>query len=179
MLVNNAGISLRGTIEEFSAEDFARQQQVNDTAPFLIIQAGLPRLADAGRIVNVSSGATRVAIPDIIGYTMTKGALDALTLPLAQHLGPRGITVNAVVPATIDTDMNASWLRGNSDLIANLSLSALGLDGADLHRQRVPGGQGPVWRGNARGGTGPSGPSPGRYSGADRPNDDSTTRLPA
>lgn len=39
---------------------------------------------------------------------MTKGALDVLTLPLTQHLGPRGITVNAVVPATIDTDMNAS-----------------------------------------------------------------------
>jgi 3-oxoacyl-[acyl-carrier protein] reductase len=127
MLVNNAGISLRGTIEEFSAEDFARQQQVNDTAPFLIIQAGLPRLADGGRIVNVSSGATRVAIPDIIGYTMTKGTLDALTLPLAQHLSPRGITVNAVVPATIDTDMNASWLRGNSDLIADLGAqNALG-----------------------------------------------------
>ncbi|MCS7483785.1 SDR family oxidoreductase [Umezawaea endophytica] len=48
MLVNNVGISLRGTIEEFSAEDFARQQQVNDTAPFLITQAGLPASPTAG-----------------------------------------------------------------------------------------------------------------------------------
>jgi 3-oxoacyl-[acyl-carrier protein] reductase len=127
VLVNNAGVTLRGTIEDFSAEDFNRQQQINATAPFLIIQAALPRLADGGRIVNVSSGATRVALPEIIGYTMTKGALDALTLPLAQHLGPRGITVNAVVPATTDTDMNASWLRGNPELIAAIAAqNALG-----------------------------------------------------
>ncbi|MEV7682119.1 SDR family oxidoreductase [Streptomyces sp. NPDC088341] len=45
--------------------------------------------------------------------------IDALTLPLAQHLGPRGITVNTVVPATTDTDLNASWLRGKSELIAS------------------------------------------------------------
>lgn len=127
VLVNNAGIALHGTIEDFSADDFIRQQQINATAPFLIIQAGLPRVADGGRIVNISSGTGRVALPDLIGYTMTKGAIDALTLPLAQHLGPRGITVNAVVPATTDTDMNASWLRGNSELIDTIAAqNALG-----------------------------------------------------
>ncbi|TDD35927.1 SDR family oxidoreductase [Nonomuraea terrae] len=127
VLVNNAGVALHGTIEEFDAGDFIRQQQINTTAPFLIIQAALPRLADGGRIVNISSAATRVALPDIIGYTMTKGAIDALTLPLAQHLGPRRITVNAVVPATTDTDMNTSWLRGNPDLIAAIAAqNALG-----------------------------------------------------
>ncbi|MFD3603385.1 SDR family NAD(P)-dependent oxidoreductase, partial [Streptomyces sp. NPDC058656] len=123
-------IALHGTIEEFGAEDFIRQQQINDTAPFLIIKAALPRLADGGRIVNISSGTSRVALPDLIGYTMTKGAIDALTLPLAQHLGPRGITVNTVVPATTDTDMNASWLRGNSELIATIAAqNALGCIG--------------------------------------------------
>ncbi|MFD9190165.1 SDR family oxidoreductase [Streptomyces phaeochromogenes] len=49
------------------------------------------------------------------------GAIEALTLPLAQHLGPRGITANTVVPATTDTDLNASWLRGNSELIAAIA----------------------------------------------------------
>ncbi|MFI6876337.1 SDR family oxidoreductase [Streptomyces sp. NPDC050400] len=120
VLVNNAAIIVNGVIEETTAEDFIRQQQINTTAPFLIIQAALPRLADGARVVNVSSGATRVPIPGIIGYTMTKGALEALTLPLAQHLGPRGITVNAVRPGTTDTDMNADWLRGNSEAITNL-----------------------------------------------------------
>ncbi|MGZ0147022.1 SDR family NAD(P)-dependent oxidoreductase [Kribbella sp. WER1] len=118
VLVNNAGIALNGLIEELSAEDFLRQQQINTTAPYLIIKAALPRLADGGRIVNISSGGTRVPIPRIIGYTMTKGALEALTLPLAQHLGPRGITVNAVRPGTTDTDMNADWLRGNPEASA-------------------------------------------------------------
>jgi 3-oxoacyl-[acyl-carrier protein] reductase len=127
VLVNNGGIALHGLIEEFTAEDFIRQQQINATAPFLIIKAALPRLADGGRVVNISSAATRVAVPDLIGYTMTKGAIEALTLPLAKHLGPRGITVNTVVPATTDTDMNASWLRGNSEVIAAIAAqTALG-----------------------------------------------------
>ncbi|MFE1855981.1 SDR family NAD(P)-dependent oxidoreductase [Streptomyces sp. NPDC002387] len=127
VLVNNAGVVVNGVIEEFAAEDFIRQQQINATAPFLIIKAALPRLANGGHVVNISSGATRVPIPGIIGYTMTKGALEALTLPLAQHLGPRGITVNAVRPGTTDTDMNADWLRGNSEAMATVVASrALG-----------------------------------------------------
>lgn len=52
---------------------------------------------------------------------MTKGAIDALTLPLAQHLGSRGITVSTVIPAATDTDMNTSWLRGNSELIVAIA----------------------------------------------------------
>ena len=117
-LVNNAGITLRGHIEDFPAEQFVLQQRVNATAPFLITQAALPRLAEGSRIVNVSSVVTRSAFPDIIGYAMTKGAIDAFTLNLAQHLGPRGITVNAVAPGLVDTDMNAAWLRGNPEAAA-------------------------------------------------------------
>lgn len=126
-LVSNAGVTLRGHIESFPADQFALQQQINATAPFLITQAALPRLVDGGRIINVSSVVTRVAFPDIIGYAMTKGAIDALTLNLAQHLGPRNITVNAVAPGLVDTDMNAGWLRGNPEAIAGAAqLIALG-----------------------------------------------------
>ncbi|GGJ13107.1 3-oxoacyl-ACP reductase [Streptomyces brasiliensis] len=120
VLVNNAGIVVDGVIEETSTEDFNRLLQVNATAPYLIIKEALPRLADGGRVVNVSSGATRVPMAGIAGYTMSKGALEALTGPLAQHLGPRGITVNAIRPGTTDTDMNAGWLRGNSEAVANI-----------------------------------------------------------
>ncbi|PSL08252.1 enoyl-ACP reductase-like protein [Haloactinopolyspora alba] len=67
--------------------------------------------------MNVSSGVTRIAMPDIIAYTMTKGAVDAFTRTLAQHLGGRRITVNAVAPGIIDTDMNAGWLRGNQEAV--------------------------------------------------------------
>lgn len=116
-LINNAGVTLRGLIDDFAPEDLLRQQQINETAPFLIVQAALDRLDDGGRIVNVSSGVTRIAMPDIIAYTMTKGAIDAFTRTLAQHLGPRRITVNAVAPGIIDTDMNAAWLRGNQQAV--------------------------------------------------------------
>ncbi|WP_031009003.1 SDR family oxidoreductase, partial [Streptomyces rimosus] len=73
---------------------------------------GLDRLRDGGRIINISTGLTHgVAVPELIAYAMTKGAIDAFTSTLAKDLAPRGITVNAVAPGVVDTDMNASWLR--------------------------------------------------------------------
>lgn len=116
-LINNAGVTLRGLIEDFTPESLRLQQQLNETAPFLIVQAGLGRIETGGRIVNVSSGVTRIASPDILAYTMTKGAIEAFTRTLAQHLGRRCITVNAVAPGIIDTDLNAGWLRGNQQAV--------------------------------------------------------------
>ncbi len=109
ILVNNAGIGLFGRIGEVGEADYDRVFAVNVKAPFFILQQGLGRLRDGGRIVNISSGVTRIAFPEVTAYSMTKGAIDALTLTLAQDLGPRGITVNAVAPGIIDTEMN-SWL---------------------------------------------------------------------
>jgi len=127
VLVNNAGVTLRGAIEDFSREDFLTQQAVNVNAPYFIVKEALPRLSDGGRIVNISSGVTRIAFPEIIGYALTKGAIDAFTLTLAKHLGRRGITVNAVAPGVVDTDINASWLRGNEEAIEGVAAStALG-----------------------------------------------------
>ncbi|MFC4335402.1 SDR family oxidoreductase [Salininema proteolyticum] len=115
ILVNNAGVTLRGAIEEMGREDFLTQQAVNTNAPYFIVKRALPRMGEGGRIVNISSGVTRIAFPEIIGYALTKGAIDAFTLTLAKHVGPRGITVNAVAPGVIDTDINASWLRDNQE----------------------------------------------------------------
>ncbi|MFF8591846.1 SDR family oxidoreductase [Streptomyces sp. NPDC015220] len=127
ILVNNAGITPRGEIEETTAEAFDEAVAVNMRAPFFLTQQGLKRLRDGGRIINVSSGATRIALTDIIAYAMTKGAVDAFTLTLAKALGARGITVNAVAPGIIDTDMNAAWLRGNEAAEKSAAgLSALG-----------------------------------------------------
>lgn len=127
ILVNNAGVTLRGHLEETTEELFDRQVAVNMRAPFFLVQQGLKRMPDGGRIINISSGVTRIAYPEIISYAMTKGAIDTFTLTLAKQLGQRGITVNAVAPGIIDTDINASWLRGNAEAEQMAAgLSALG-----------------------------------------------------
>ncbi|MGK5631454.1 SDR family oxidoreductase [Streptomyces sp. URMC 123] len=109
ILVNNAGIAGPGLIHEVTEEDYDRVFAVNAKAPFFIIQKGLDRLRDGGRIVNISSGVTKVAFPGMTSYAASKGALEVLTLTLAQTLGSRGITVNAVSPGTIETDIHP-WM---------------------------------------------------------------------
>ncbi|MER7577594.1 SDR family oxidoreductase [Streptomyces sp. NPDC126514] len=106
ILVNNAGITVPRPLTQVTEADYDRVFAINTKAPFFIIQRGLDRLRDGGRIVNISSVATRVAFPAIVSYTMTKAALDYLTLSLAQELGPRGITVNAVAPGYTETEIN-------------------------------------------------------------------------
>ncbi|MFD1150509.1 SDR family NAD(P)-dependent oxidoreductase [Saccharothrix hoggarensis] len=127
VLVNNAGAALPHPIEDVTPEAFDEVFGVNVRAPFFLVQRALPLLRDGGRIVNISSGATRIAMPAGIAYSMTKGALDTFTRTLAQHLGPRGITVNTVAPGVVDTDINAPWLRGNPEAEAAMAArSALG-----------------------------------------------------
>ena len=127
ILVNNAAICLRGSIEKTTEAIFDGVFNVNVKAPFFLVQEALKRIPDGGRIVNISSQTSLVAFPDIAAYSMTKGAIDLMTLVLAKQLGPRQITVNAVLPGVADTDMNADWLPGNAAGIAYVnSISALG-----------------------------------------------------
>ncbi|WP_320777584.1 SDR family oxidoreductase [Streptomyces sp. CRN 30] len=106
ILVNNAGMTVPRPLAHVTEEDYDRVFALNTKAPFFIIQRGLDRLRDGGRIVNISSTATRLAFPPIVSYTMTKAALDYLTLSLAKELGPRGITVNSVAPGFTETEIN-------------------------------------------------------------------------
>ena len=106
VLVNNAGIGPRAPIEEVSTRVLDAVVQINLKAPFLLIQQASPRLRRGGRIINVSSMATQHAFPELAAYVAAKGGLEALTLALAQHFGPRGITVNAVLPGATATDIS-------------------------------------------------------------------------
>ncbi|WP_322515731.1 SDR family oxidoreductase [Rhodopseudomonas palustris] len=106
ILVNNAGIDDRKTIEQVTEADFDRMLQVNFKSPFFLIQKLLPVLADGGRIINISSMAARLSFPNMPVYAPTKAALSTLSRILAAHLGPRGITVNAVLPGATATDLN-------------------------------------------------------------------------
>lgn len=100
ILVNNAAETLpNGTApEDVSTAQFDALFAVNAKAPFFIAQRALGLMPDGGRIINISSGQTRVANPAQIPYAMTKGAIEQLSLHFARHLAPRGITVNSVAP---------------------------------------------------------------------------------
>ena len=110
VLVNNAGITSRQPFGEVEEETYRRVLEINLTAPLFLIQELSPRLRDGGRIVNITTGYTRIAAPTHPAYAAAKAGLNNLGLALAPVFGPRGITVNAVMPGIIDTDMNADWL---------------------------------------------------------------------
>jgi NAD(P)-dependent dehydrogenase (short-subunit alcohol dehydrogenase family) len=106
ILVNNAGIDDRKAIEQITEADFDRMLQINFKSPFFLIQKLLPVMADGGRIINISSMAARLSFPTMPVYAPSKAALSTLSRVLAAHLGPRGITVNAVLPGATLTDLN-------------------------------------------------------------------------
>ncbi|SNX88259.1 3-oxoacyl-[acyl-carrier protein] reductase [Streptomyces sp. TLI_55] len=120
ILVNNAAVSGSARIHEVTPELFDRLFAVNTRSLLFLVQRGLKNLRDGGRIINVSSAATRIAYPESVVYSMTKGALNTFTLALAKELGPRGITVNAVGPGFVATDMNADR-RATEEAAARLA----------------------------------------------------------
>ncbi len=120
ILVNNAAIGPLGDIEAATEEHFDEVFTVNTRGPFFLAKYGLARMRKGGRIVNVSSAVTRSAFPESIAYSMSKGAVDVLTLALAKHVGDRDITVNTVAPGFTETEMNAE-LRQTPEAAAGLA----------------------------------------------------------
>lgn len=114
VLVNNAAINSGGPIEAITPEAFDRLVAINTKAPLFIIQRALPLLNDGGRIINVTTAATRIAMPEA-PYAMSKVPVEVLSRSLAQSVGVRGITVNAVAPGPTVTDMNP-WMLGQPEV---------------------------------------------------------------
>ena len=107
ILVNNAGIAVKGLIDDVRLKDLDRTLAVNVRAVFVATQAAVKHMQAGGRIINIGScNAERVPVAGQSVYALSKSALIGLVKGVARDLGPRGITINNVLPGPVDTDMN-------------------------------------------------------------------------
>jgi len=124
ILINNAALPLTTRFEQISAEEWRQAMEVNLTAPFLLMQAALPAMKRQhyGRIVNISSTAGRM-VSTLGGahYTTSKTGLLGLTRAAAKELGRHGITVNAICPGMIDTELTRE--SASADVLERLAQS--------------------------------------------------------
>jgi 3-oxoacyl-[acyl-carrier protein] reductase len=105
ILVNNAGIIVVKPVSATTEEDFDRIIAVNVKGVFFACQQAANRLADGGRIINLSSSTTARLLPAYGAYVATKGAVEQLTRSLSKEVGARGITVNAISPGPTETEL--------------------------------------------------------------------------
>ncbi|WP_424136271.1 SDR family oxidoreductase [Roseomonas chloroacetimidivorans] len=107
LLVVNAGVAMMGDPLELEADAVDRMIRINVNAPYHAAVEAARRMPEGGRIVVIGSNVgDHVGFPGIAAYALTKSAVQGLVRGLARDFGPRGITVNAVQPGPVDTDMN-------------------------------------------------------------------------
>ena len=129
-LVNNAGEGHYAAFADTAPEAFDQLVAVHLKGPYFLTQALLPLLADGSRILNVSSGLARFALPGSSAYAMMKGGIEVFSRYLAKELGARGITANTLAPGAIETDFGGGRVRddaGTNAMVA--SATALGRAG--------------------------------------------------
>lgn len=115
-LVNNAGHGDMAAIADTTEAQFDALVNVHFKGVFFLTQALLPLIADGGRIVNLSSGLTRISYPGFAAYSAMKGAVEVLSVYMAKEFGSRGIAVNTVAPGAIETDFLGGAVRDMPDL---------------------------------------------------------------
>lgn len=126
-LVNNAGSGIYKPFMQTTEADFDRMVNEHIKAPYFLSQALLPLMNDEGRILNVSSGLTRMVMPGYSAYAIMKTAVEAFTSYLAKEASDRRIRVNTLAPGAIETDFGGGVVRDNKDLNDQIAaVTALG-----------------------------------------------------
>ena len=115
-IVNNAGTGHWALFADTTEDQLDDLYAVHVKGPFLLTQALLPMIEDGGKIVMISSGLARFALPGYAAYAAMKGAVEVLTRYLAKELGARGISVNTVAPGAIETDFGGGTVRDNPEV---------------------------------------------------------------
>ncbi|WP_020182717.1 SDR family NAD(P)-dependent oxidoreductase [Methylotenera sp. 1P/1] len=126
-LVNNAGTGVTAPFAETTEAMFDDMVNIHLKSTYFLSQAMLPLLNDGGRIINISSGLARFALPGYSAYAAMKGGIEVLTRYMAKELGARRINVNTVAPGAIETDFGDGLVRDNKEVNAYIaSQTALG-----------------------------------------------------
>ena len=115
-LVNNAGTGIYAPFAETTEEEFDHMMNIHLKGVFFLTQKLLPLLKDGGRIVNLSTGLSRITVPGYAAYSTMKGAIEVLTRYMAKELGSRQIAVNVVAPGAIETDFGGGVVRDNPEI---------------------------------------------------------------
>jgi|SRR5690606_3998517 len=123
IVINNAGIMITKPLKDFTDEEFDRQFAINVKSVFMMMKTASERLSQNGRIINISSSTSRLSMPTYAVYSAAKAAVEQMTKVFAKEIGSRGITVNAVLPGPMNTEL---FTKGKSEeMISRItSLSA-------------------------------------------------------
>lgn len=118
VVVNNAGINARGLATDISAADFDQVMAVNVRGVFLCAREGARRMiargsrhSERGRVINIASIGAHTVLPGLTAYCASKAAVAMMTRSLAREWARQGISVNALCPGYVETEINASWLQ--------------------------------------------------------------------
>lgn len=115
VLINNAGISHIGKVENTEEDDFDRLYEVNIKGAFIATKAALPKIKEngGGSILNMASVAATMGLPDRFAYSMTKGAMLSMTLSIARDYVAEGIRCNCISPGRVHTPFVDGFLSKN------------------------------------------------------------------
>jgi len=129
-LINNAGTSHGKSLEQTTEAELDALYNIHFKGVFFLTQKLAPHINDGGRIVNLSTGLTRIIMPNRAAYGSIKGAVEVLTKYMAKEFGPRGIAVNVVAPGAIATDFSGGVVRDNPEVNKAIAgITALGRAG--------------------------------------------------
>lgn len=112
IVVNNGGIMITKFLKDTTEEDFDKQFSINVKGVFLSMKEASAKMANNGRIINISSTVTRLMMPTYSTYSATKSAVEQMTRVFAKEIGGKGITVNSVSPGPVKTEL---FLKGKTE----------------------------------------------------------------